>query len=246
MKRSAAIAGAMVVAALTAAVASATPQQNGRFALLGGTPHVASKFWATPGAPAHYTLHVQQFEKNVPVKAYEIDRQHDMTLAIVRDDFATLAQEHPSFNHGLGTFQATFTKEPHHRFYVYADSIPSGTGRQVFRFVMDSDGLEAGVRLPKAATGPNQSAGPYTVTIAKTTLPANTPQTLALTVSSGGAPANVVMIDVNRLTYVHVRPPLRGRLDLPALPASTYATWVQVAGVKTHVAYTARFNLVVQ
>lgn len=270
MKRAAAVAGVLVLAASTAAIASVAPRQNGRFALLGGTPHITSKFWATRGAGSSYTLHVQQFRKNVPIESYEIDMQHPMHMAIVRDDFVTFAHEHPSFNAGTGTFQTAFTKEPHHRFYVYADSTPKGIGRQVFRFVMASDGLEAGVRLPKAATGPNARAGPYTVMLGKTTVPANTSLTIPLDVSSDGhtanglvpylgAPAHVVLIDVNRLTYVHVHATLRDKnapgpnaagalmqLELPALPPSTYATWVQIAGGKTHTVYTARFNLVVE
>lgn len=229
----------MVLAASAAAIASVAPQPNGRFALLGGTPHITSKFWAT-GIGPNYTLHVEQFEKNVPIKAYDAGMQ----FVVVRDDFATLAYLHPSFK--TGTFQTAFTKEPHHRFYVYADSMPKGIGRQVFRFVMNSDGLEAGVRLPKAATGPIQNGGPYTVTLGKTTLPANAAMTIPLTASSGGTPVHVVLIDVNRLTYAHVQPPLHGRVELPGLLPSTYATWVQIAGGKAHTTYTARFNLVVQ
>lgn len=270
MKRRAAIVGLLVLMASAAAIASSTPQRNGRFALFGGTPHIVSKFWATEGVGSNYTLHVQQFDKDVPIKAYDVDMQHHMHVVVVRDDFATFAYEHPSFNAQTGVFQAAFRKEPHHRFYVYADSMPKGIGRQVFRFVMDSDGLEAGVRLPKAATGPDAQAGPYTVAIGKTTLRANAPLTIPLTIASGdhpaenlvpylGAPAHVVLIDVNRLTYAHVHPAVRGQkaphpnvagpflqLELPALPASTYATWVQIAGGKAHTVYTARFNLVVE
>jgi hypothetical protein len=245
MKRLAAIVGAIALTT-PAAIASDTPQQNGRFALLGGTPHIASKLWSTQGEGSSYTLYVQQFEKNAPIERYEIDVQHYMRVVVVRDDFVTFAYEHPSFNGGTGTFQTAFAKEPHHRFYVYADSMPKGIGRQVFRFVMASDGLEAGVRLPKAATGPNAEAGPYAVMLGKTTLPANAPLTIPLSISSGAELTHVVVIDVNRLTYVPVHSPQHGKLELPPLPASTYATWVQVAGGKAHTTYTARFNLVVQ
>jgi len=284
MTRSPAIAVLMAATVFAAAAASVIPHQNGRFALLGGTPQIVSKFWATHGTGSSYTLNVQQFAKSgAAIKVYEIDMQHYMHVVVIRDDFATFAHEHPTFDAATGIFQAPFTKEKHHRYYVYADSLPNGIGQQVFRFVVDSDGLEAGVRVPTAATGPNTTAGPYTVTLAKTTLHANTPLAMPLTVKSAnhpagdlvpylGAPAHVVLIDVNRLTYVHVHPILRGQkapkmsgsmssmhgmsgsnmagafmqLELPALPPSTYATWVQIAGGKAHTVYTARFNLVVQ
>lgn len=263
-------------------LASAGPaQQTGTFALLGGTPQIVSKFWTAHGTGTTYTINVRQFTNDgAPIKAYEIDMQHYMHVVVVRDDFATFAHKHPSYDTVTGTFETPFTKERNHRYYVYADSMPKGAGQQVFRFLMESDGPYAMYKLSADASGPNSKAGPYTVSLAKTTIAANTPQTLNLTVESGddpatdlvpylGAAAHVVMIDMSTLEYIHVHPLLRGqtmkmsgsantmtgmngsnkagafmKLELPALPAGTYKTWVQIAGGKHDTVYTAPFTLV--
>ena len=204
-------------------LAAAAPAQTGTFALLGGSPQIVSKFWATHGTGLNYTLNVQQFAKDgAPIKAYDVDMQHYMHVVVVRDDFATFAHEHPAYNAGTGTFEAPFTKERNHRYHVFADSMPKGIGQQVYRFMLESDGPYAMYKLSAAASGPNSKAGPYTVTLAKTTFAANTAQNVDLTVESDddpatdlvpylGAPAHVVMIDMSTLEYIHVHPTLRGQ-----------------------------------
>ena len=259
------------IALSTLVLAAAVSTQTGTFALLGGTPKIVSKFWATHGRGAAFTFHVQQFETSgTPIKAYETDMQHLMHMVIVRDDFATFDHLHPAFDAGTGTFEQAFTKAPNHRYYVYADTTPKGVGQQVFRFTLESDGPYAMYKLSAAASGPNSKAGPYTVTLAKTTFAASTPQEVDLTIESGddpatdlvpylGAPAHVVMIDMSTLEYVHIHPMLRGqttmtmgkagpfmKLMLPSLPAGTYKTWVQIAGGKDAKVYTAPFSLVVK
>jgi hypothetical protein len=214
----------MLAIVALATLASAGPaEQTGTFALLGGTPKIVSKFWAVHGAGSSYTLNVQQFTTSgTPIKAYDIDMQHYMHMIVIRDDFATFAHEHPAYNTGTGGFETSFTKEPNHRYYVYADTDPTGIGQQVFRFTMASDGPYAMYKLSAAASGPNSKAGPYTVTLAKTTFAANTPQNVDLTVEKGddpaddlvpylGAAAHVVMIDMSTLAYIHVHPMLRGQ-----------------------------------
>lgn len=274
----------MLAIVALATIASVGPaQQNGTFALLGGTQRIVSKFWATHGAGTSYTFNVQQSTKDgAPIKAYEIDMQHYMHMVVVRDDFATFAHKHPAFNTGTGGFETNFTKERNHRYYVFADSIPKGMGQQVFRFLVESDGPYAMYKLSAAASGPNSKAGPYTVTLAKTTFTANAPHDVDLTVAKDddpaedlvpylGAPAHVVMIDMSTLEYIHVHPMLRGekptkmsnmmssigmtgsgkagafmKLELPALPAGSYKTWVQISGGKDLKVYTAPFTIVVQ
>lgn len=207
----------------SAAIASANPEQTGTFALLGGKPEIVSKFWATHGAGLNYRLNVQQFAQDgTPIKAYDVDMQHFMHLVVVRDDFATFDHKHPSYNAATGTFEQDFTKERNHRYYVFADSMPKGIGQQVFRFMMESDGPYAMYKLSAAASAVNAKAGPYTVSLATTTVASNVPHEVNLTIEEGddpaddlvpylGAPAHVVLIDMSTLEYVHVHPTLRGQ-----------------------------------
>jgi hypothetical protein len=214
----------MILSALaTIVLASVLPYQAGTFALLGGSPQIVAKFWATQGAGTSYTLNARQFAKSgTPIRAYDIDMQHYMHVVIVRDDFREFAHKHPSYNAGTGTFETSFTKQPNHKYYVYADSMPHGIGQQVFRFTIENDGTPAAVKPPSTASGPNSKAGPYTITLAKTTLRANAPQNVDLTVENDddpaddlvpylGAPAHVVLINVKTLDYVHAHPLLRGQ-----------------------------------
>lgn len=207
-----------------ATLASAGPaEQTGTFALLGGTPQIVSKFWATHGTGLTYRLNVQQFTKaGAPIKAYDVDMQHFMHLVVVRDDFATFAHKHPAYDTTTGAFEEDFTKERNHRYYVFADTAPKGVGQQVFRFLMESDGPYAMYKLSAAASANSAQAGPYTVTLATTTVAANVPHDVDLTVEKGddpatdlvpylGAAGHVVMIDMSTLEYIHVHPTLRGQ-----------------------------------
>jgi hypothetical protein len=219
----------VVAIAGVALLAAAGPaQQTGTFALLGGTPKIVSKLWAEHGTGETYTLHVRQFAPNggAAIVNYDIDMQHYMHMVIVRDDFATFAHKHPAYAPATGTFEQTFTKERNHRYYVFADTTPHGVGQQVFRFTLDSDGPYAAYKLSTAASSYNSKAGPYNVLLQKTTVAANTPQTLDLTVVKGddpatdlvpylGAPAHVVMIDMSTLSYIHVHPMLKGQKSMP-------------------------------
>lgn len=223
MKRSTAIFGLIALTTTAAAIASVNPEQTGTFALLGGKPQIVSKFWATHGMGLNYRLNVRQFTTSgAPIKAYDIDMQHLMHMVVVRDDFATFAHVHPSYDAATGTFEKDFIKEPNHRYYVYADTTPTGIGQQVFRFTMESDGPNAMYKLSAAASSNNSKAGPYTVTLATTTVASNVPHEVDLTVEKGddpaddlapylGAPGHVVMIDMSTLEYIHVHPKLRGQ-----------------------------------
>ncbi len=213
----------LAIVAIATLAAAPAAQQPGTFALLGGKPQITSKFWATHGTGLNYRLNVQQFTMSgAPIKAYDIDMQHYMHLVVVRDDFGTFAHKHPAYDTTTGTFVQDFTKERNHRYYVYADSMPKGVGQQVFRFTMESDGPHAMYKLSAAASANNAKAGPYTVTLATTTVASNVPHDVDLTVEKGddpaddlapylGAPGHVVMIDMSTLAYIHVHPTLRGQ-----------------------------------
>jgi hypothetical protein len=213
----------LALGGITLARASVGPaEQTGVFALLGGTPKIVSKFWAEMGAGLSATLKVQQFAigSTKPILNYDVEMQKTIHLVAIRDDFATFAHLHPDFNTTTGTFGQPFTKQPDHRYYVYADTTPHGIGQQVFRFTMESDGPVAATKPSLTPSAPSTTAGPYTVVLAETTLAANTPQSLDLTVNEGGhpaqdlgsylgAPAHCVFINTSTLAYVHVHPMVR-------------------------------------
>lgn len=198
------------------------PEQTGVFALLGGTPKIVSKFWAEHEAALAATLKIQQFalDAKTPILAYDIDMQKLAHIIIVRDDFTTFTHLHPAFDSATGTFSLPFTKGPHHRYYVYADTTPHGIGQQVFRFTIESDGAVENSQLSRTGLARSASVGPYTVTLGTTTLVAGRPQSVDITVLEGGRPAkdlspylgaaaHAVLINVQSLSYVHVHPSAR-------------------------------------
>ncbi len=206
------------------AAGSAGPTaQPGVFALLGGTPKIVSKFWAEHAAGLSLTLTIRQFrlDGKTPILDYDVDMQKLMHLIVVRDDFTTFVHLHPVFDAASGIFWQPFTKEPNHRYYVYADTTPHGIGQQVFRFTLESDGPVATTRLISSASARTAQTGPYTVTLSRTNLPASRPKNLNVTILEGdqpaqnlgpylGAAAHAVFINTSTLGYVHLHPSLRG------------------------------------
>jgi hypothetical protein len=262
--------------AIVAGVARASvgpEEQAGIFALLGGTPEIVSQLWTEHAAGLTAILQIRQFQLDgtTPVLNYDVDMEKLMHLVIVRDDFTTFAHLHPAFNRMTGIFQQRFTKEPNHRYYVYADTMPHDIGQQVFRFTMDSDGPLATSQPALNVSAPSVLAGPYRVTLARTTLVADQEQTLDLTVLQSGRPASglspylgaaahAVFIDTSTLAYVHLHPTVRGvamtmnmrgpagpfmQMELPALPAGTYKLWIQFRGANSRI-YTAPFTVLAQ
>lgn len=213
---------AAVCAAGVARAAAGRVEQSGRFALLGGTPKVTSTFWVSHAAGLSGTLKVRQFTVDgKPILDYDVDMERVMHLVIVRDDFATFAHLHPGLDTKTGTFWQDFTKEPNHRYYVYADSTPRGLPQQVFRFTLDAAGAVSNGRPSLTPSDRTASAGPYSLTLSQTTIPADRPKNLNLTVLQNGEPAqglspylgaaaHVVFINTSTLGYVHVHPTLRG------------------------------------
>jgi len=213
----------VALGALVATIAAAgRVEQTGTFALLGGQSKIVSKFWTDHAQGLTATLKVRQFQTDgkTPILDYDVDMQHLMHLVVVRDDFATFDHLHPVFDTTTGTFQQSFTKATRHKYYVFADTTPHGIGQQVFRFTLESAGEAAMYKLSAEASSPDAHAGPYTAILQKTTIAANSPQSIDLTIVKGddpaddlgtylGAPAHVVLIDMSTLEYVHVHPMVR-------------------------------------
>ncbi len=248
-------------------------EQTGVFALLGGTPRIVSKFWAVAGPGLGATLKFRQYKLGgaAPILDYDVDMQHVMHVVVVRDDFATFAHLHPDFDTTTGTFSAKFTKTANHKFYVYADSEPHGIGQQVFRFTIESDGPLANAAPSLAASAPAVAAGPYVVTLERTTIPANAPITLKIAITKDGRPAqglgtylgaaaHAVFLSVATLQYVHLHPKVPHAADdmtdmamgtpagplmamhVPALPAGAYKLWLQFRGADDKL-YAAPFTM---
>jgi hypothetical protein len=235
---------ATICAASVASAAKGRVEQPGVFALLGGTPKIASKFWVSHPTGLSGTLKVRQFTSNgKPILNYDVDMEHIMHMVIVRDDFATFAHVHPDFDATAGTFWQTFTKEPNHSYYVYADSTPQGIGQQVFRFTLESSGA---VARPAPVSGPSTltaNVGPYLVKLSKTTLPAGRAKNVNVTILKGDAPADdlapylgaaghAVFINTSSLAYVHLHPMVRGHDANTSAPtsASTGMSGMEMGG----------------
>jgi hypothetical protein len=216
--------GALAASGLAAISLGAirTETQSGAFALLGGSPSIISTFWTDHSNGLSATLKVRQFQPDgKPILHYEIDMQRLMHLVVIRDDFATFAHLHPSFDATTGTFWQPFTKEPKHRYYIYADTTPRGIGQQVFRFMLDSDGPVTTAPVVRDAPVASATAGPYAVTLGAATFAADKPQSVSLTIFKDGKPAgdlgtylgaaaHAVFINTRTLAYVHVHPTVRG------------------------------------
>jgi hypothetical protein len=220
-----AFAAVLAAAAIGVGNASVGPaEQTGIFALQGGRPKIVSKFWAEHDSGLSATLKVRQFQLNgkTPILDYYVDMERLMHLVVVRDDFETFAHLHPAYDVTTGTFSQRFTKEPNHRYYVYADTTPRSIGQQVFRFTMESDGPVARARPSLDASAPAALAGPYTVTLSQTTLPAKVRNVVEITISQNGQPAkglgtylgaaaHVVFVSTSTLAYVHLHPTVPGK-----------------------------------
>ena len=269
---------ALVATGVTLARAEGqSPILTGSFALLGGTAKIVSTLFPKMHTALAGTLDVTQYQLDgkIVIFNYDDEMQRTIHLIVIRDDFATFAHLHPAFNTTTGAFVQDFTKEPNHRYYVYADTSPHGVGQQVFRFTLPSAGPAAAYKLSSAPSAPSATAGPYTLVLEKTTLAAGTQQSLDLTVNENGqpaqdlgtylgAPAHCVFINISSLAYVHIHPMVRNdthvkgpihmnmtdagplmEMHVPALPAGTYKLWIQFRG-GSYKLYTVPFTIAAQ
>lgn len=210
--------------------------QRGLFALLGARPAIVAYAKTTHSDENAVTLSIRQFMSGgeKPILHYDVDMEMLMHLIVVRDDFGTFVHLHPAFDNATGLFEQSFSRDNGHRYYAFADSAPRGIGEQVFRFTVDRDGTTNAIQpspAPFAATPSPLTtvAGPYGVTLASATWPARQRQTVKITISEGGKPANdldtylgaaahAVLVDTASLSYVHVHPSVVGapmEMDAP-------------------------------
>ena len=197
---------------------------SGTFALLGGKPSVMAQMNVqTQDGKDQIDIVQTKAGATHPIVDYTVDMTQLMHMVIVRDDFATFIHGHPEFNAQTGHFTIDVPLSPNHRYYVYADSAPAGIGQQVFRFTLEPGSAAASVPSPSITPSPAKvAAGPYTVALSETTVPANQPVALQATVTRNGqlatdlhpylgAAAHVVFVNTSSLDYVHVHPTLPGQ-----------------------------------
>lgn len=211
--------------ALTSAVtlaASLHAPLVGTFALLGGKPLVAAELTITKTQGSSVSVDVAQTQGQAtqPITHYDIDMTKLMHMIVIRDDFAEFQHVHPAFNAKTGHFTQTLKLDTTHRFFVYVDSHPHDVGQQVFRFVLQPGVTATSTSgpLPSMTPSPTHTTvGPYTVTLAKTTLGANQMSMVDVTITKNGklatdlkpylgAAAHAVFIDTASMQYVHVHP----------------------------------------
>lgn len=218
---------AMLVAALTLNAPLA-----GTFALVDGTPKIASSM-NVHQTPAKTTLDIYQSQgqSTKTIRKYDVDMTKLMHLVVISDDFGQFMHLHPAFNSKSGHFNISIALDPTREYIAYADTTPTGDGQQVFRFLLPAQ-QTAQVTVPAGeptnrpifASTPSPAtatAGPYTVKLESTAIPANTKQTVAVTIDRNGrlakdlhpylgAAAHAVLIDTANLGYVHLHPTVKG------------------------------------
>ena len=237
---------ARTAAVLIVAAAAAATSINGTFALLGGKQRIVARAIVSHPRPNDVTLDITQATRpgGPPIRKYQMDMTQLMHLIAIRDDFTQFAHEHPSFNRKTGIFRQTLTVDPSHSYIVYIDSQVQGVGQQVFRFTIPPVAQPSPTMQPLPPSTPSpstMSAGPYSVKLAKTTLPAQSAQEIPLDITKGGSPAtdvhpylgaagHAVFINTATLEYVHVHPMVRGAktdsmasMDMEEMPSAPAA-----------------------
>lgn len=257
----------LMVASVTAA-ADSPPKQSGVFALLGGTKKIDSRLWIDHDPNFGAMLNVQQFTTSgTPIANYDPHPEPIAAVVVVRDDLASFDALACSFNENTGTLRTPFAEPPGHEYYVYVNTLPRGFGRQVFRFTFENGTPVAHHPPPSTASTPSAKAGPYTVILATTTVAANTPYALTITIDKGNRPAEdliqsntgdsawALLIDTATFQYVSAIPTVRGKatsenvgpnlqMMLPPLPAGSYKLWLRIKGGFNVNEYVAPFTLV--
>lgn len=266
---------ARAAAGVFVAVAVSATAATGSFALVGGTQHSYARAVVTRHGADAVSLSITQSSRpgGPAIRSYQLDMTKLMHMIAISDDFQQFVHVHPSYDRKTGTFRQTLDVSPNHAYTVYVDSSPKGIGQQVFRFAIPAAAGTPVARTPAGVSTPSpqtMSAGPYTVKFARTTLPANAKEMIALDILKGtqpahdltpylGAAGHAVFINTSTLGYVHVHPAIASEamdmnesapakagphlmMHVPPLPAGTYKLWFQFQAAGS--VYTVPFTLV--
>lgn len=264
-----------VLASVLMPFAGALPRsmsvQVGQWALHGARPQIISKLTSVSSTEGT-ALDIVQLSRSsgALITNYELGQTRYMHLIVVRADFREFMHLHPLLSGGH--FKTPVALSAGHRYYAFADSVPSGIGQAVFRFTLQAGWPPTMQKTKVAASLPTVAAGPYVVRLARTIVPAGRPFTLSASITRNGrfasdlqpylgAAAHVVLIDTSDLTYLHVHPMTTGhgmtthmavdarapimprmQLEIPTLARDAYKMWVQFRGAGS--LYVAPFTLV--
>jgi hypothetical protein len=195
------------------------------------TPLISSSLELKNVGNSSMTFDIAQTKNGAsqPITEYRVTHTMLMHLIVVRDDFSQFEHLHPTLDASTGHFTQQFSGSPAHRYYIYADSEPKDMPQQVFRFTVQPGVASSQTSAPVPAFTPSPKttlAGPYEVTLSETTLRANAPAEIGVTIDRGGkpatdlrpylgAPAHVVFINTSSLDYIHVHPMLAGEMSEP-------------------------------
>ena len=199
----------------------------GTFALQNVPPKTSASLVATPSgsAPLSFALDAWFARPGAarPIVAYDLDMTKLLHMVIVRADFRTFAHVHPVLG-ADGHFRISYRFPGPGVYHVYTDADPRGIGQQVFRFDVAAGASVAGGSTKPPALGPATAvahAGPYVVTLDRTSLRADGETLVNAHVREGGraardlhpylgAAAHAVFLNARDLTYVHVHPTRAG------------------------------------
>lgn len=205
-----------MIAALALAIALSAP---GVPVLVTGargasTPVVARIRIGREADPHVLNIDFFEFAGRHIVRRYDLDMTKLMHLIVVSDDLRTFMHVHPVL--GLdGHFRLRLHLPRAQFVHLFADGVPHGLGRQIFRFdvraVLRSDAAVR--RLPPATT--HSQAGLFVATLSRDTIPIGEAAIYTLTVARDGKPASGlhpylgamghgVLIGERDLSYMHV------------------------------------------
>lgn len=120
------------------------------------------------------------------VRAYDWDMTKKLHLIVVDDTLSTFMHVHPVLGSD-GHFRLLL-RLPHRGIYhLYADGVPHGLGRQVFRFDLSAGGGTGGAVRSLTARGNIAYAGPYRLAIDRTSVPVGEPAIYHVTITKRGA-----------------------------------------------------------
>ena len=234
-----------------AASHDASAYVTGIFALQGGRQHATARLTArtTKGAT---TLDIAEYAvgSRTPIRGYDVDMTKRMHVIVVTSDLRNFRHVHPSLN-ADGHLRVTLPLRRGVNYEVYADAVPRGFGRQVFRFPVHVgqaplNPMPERYRIPPTADV--ATVGPYRVRLSARGLRLDANQTVSVRIDERGHPAHDlrpylgtfahdVFVRRHDLTYAHVHAMPSG------VPMSDSMADMEMPGRRSSAEAASRFDL---
>ena len=188
---------------------------SGIFAIPAATPKTTASLTLATESPLAARVDIALAHDGTTLKNYDTDMTKKLHMIVISDDFSEFLHVHPTLARD-GHFAIDLRVPKPGHYHIYADCVPHGIGKQVFRFdVAFGDAAASAPQL--RPTGRVAKAGPYTVTLDSTNLAAGAMTMLTVRIAKGGKPArdlqpylgamaHAVFIETSDLAYVHVHP----------------------------------------